>query len=337
MSVINLGRLEQVDLRDIWQSEAGAFTPWLAEDVNLALLGKTLDIELELEATEKNVGPFRADILCKNLDDSSQHWVLIENQIERTDHTHLGQLMTYAAGLKAATIVWIAREFTDEHRAAIDWLNDITNEEFRFFGIEVKLFRIGESHAAPQFNVVSKPNDWSKAVTGAKKDVGKVGELSPTKQLQLEYWKTLYESLAEIKTNVKPQKPRPQHWTNYSLGRSYFDMHARVNTRDKCIGIVLVTQGEFAYEHFKLLEQDRETIEEELGFKLHWRAIESSKQQQIILNLDHADPTDKDDWGRQHKWIACHVDKLHAVFAPRIKTLDASDCVPEDEMVAGSA
>src|SRR5512137_2470825 len=113
-----LGVLEKVELREVFQSEANDFTPWLAKEENLSMLGETLELDLEMESQEKNVGPFRADILCKDI--NSQHWVLIENQIERTDHNHLGQLMTYAAGLKAVTIIWIAAQFTDEHRAALD-------------------------------------------------------------------------------------------------------------------------------------------------------------------------------------------------------------------------
>ena len=117
MTTTNLGRLEPIELREVWISEAGDFTPWLASEENLTLLGDTIGLDLELEAQEKSVGPFRADILCK--DTASNDWVLIENQLERTDHTHLGQLMTYAAGLKAVTIVWIADRFTEEHRAAL--------------------------------------------------------------------------------------------------------------------------------------------------------------------------------------------------------------------------
>ncbi|MCA3441408.1 MAG: DUF4268 domain-containing protein, partial [Rhodobacter sp.] len=149
-----LGRLKKVDLRDIWQSEAMDFTPWLARVDNLALLGETLSIDLELEAVERNVGPFRADILCKDIQNGS--WVLVENQLERTDHTHLGQLITYAAGLDAVTIVWIAAKIAEEHRAACDWLNQITTENVRFFALEVELWRISDSPAAPKFNVVSK-------------------------------------------------------------------------------------------------------------------------------------------------------------------------------------
>ena len=110
-----LGRLTRVDLRDIWTSEASDFTPWLAREDNLAILGETLGIDLELEAQEKAVGPFRADILCKDI--RSGTWVLVENQLERTDHSHLGQLLTYASGLEAVTIVWIAARFTEEHRS----------------------------------------------------------------------------------------------------------------------------------------------------------------------------------------------------------------------------
>ncbi len=155
--VTKLGRLEAVDPREIWKSEAGDFTPWLAQEENLSLLGDTIGIEMELEAKEKDVGPFRADVLCKDI--ATGHWVLIENQLEKTDHTHLGQLLTYAAGLQAVTIIWVAVKFTEEHRAALDWLNEITDESINFFGLEVELWRIGESPVAPKFNVVSQPNE----------------------------------------------------------------------------------------------------------------------------------------------------------------------------------
>jgi hypothetical protein len=162
MMAHTLGRLTRVDLREIWTSEASDFTPWLAREENLAVLAETLGLDLELEAREKAVGPFRADVLCKDI--GSGVWVLVENQLERTDHSHLGQLLTYASGLEAVTIVWVAARFTEEHRSTVDWLNKITDESFRFFGLEVELWRIGESPAAPKFNIVSKPNDWSRSV-----------------------------------------------------------------------------------------------------------------------------------------------------------------------------
>ena len=163
MSDVELSRLVHVDLREAWQDEAAHFTPWLAEQENLELLGDALGIGLELEATEQGVGPFAADILCK--EPMRDQWVLIENQLEQTDHTHLGQIITYAAGLNAVTVIWIARKFVEQHRAALDWLNEITAEGTDFFGVEVELWRIGESSAvAPKFNIISKPNAWSKQI-----------------------------------------------------------------------------------------------------------------------------------------------------------------------------
>ena len=157
MKTCELARLEAVDPRTCWKNEAADFTPWLAEAENIKLLGDTIGLDLELEAQEKGVGPFRADLLCKSTVDDS--FVLIENQLERTDHSHLGQLLTYAAGLQAVTIVWIAHKMTDEHRAALDWLNEVTNSQINFFGLEIELWKIERSPLAPRFNVVSKPND----------------------------------------------------------------------------------------------------------------------------------------------------------------------------------
>ncbi len=162
-----LERLKKIDLRKAWKSEDQEFTPWLANEENLELLGDTIGIELELVAQEKDVGPFRADILCKNTENES--YVLIENQIEKTDHKHLGQLLTYASGLEAVTIIWIASKFTEEHRKSLDWLNEITDKRFKFFGLEIELFQIGDSPYAPRFNVISMPNNWGKSVSQAAK------------------------------------------------------------------------------------------------------------------------------------------------------------------------
>src|SRR5437762_8950858 len=151
MNPKSLGRLEKIPLREVWTNESSDFTPWLARGENLKLLAETVGIELECEAQEKEVGPFRADILCKNT--ATDSWVLIENQLERTDHCHLGQLLTYAAGLEAVTIVWVAERFTEEHRATLDWLNERTDEKINFFGLEVELWRIGDSAIPPKFNI----------------------------------------------------------------------------------------------------------------------------------------------------------------------------------------
>jgi hypothetical protein len=152
--------LAAVGLREIWPDEAVQFTPWLAIPENLNLLGETLGMQLAAERTEAAVGAFSADIIARNTADNSV--VVAENQLEQTDHTHLGQILTYLAGLDAKTVIWIARRIRDEHRAAVEWLNTNTTEIFRFFAVEVEFWKIGESLPAPRFNIVVKPNDWVK-------------------------------------------------------------------------------------------------------------------------------------------------------------------------------
>jgi hypothetical protein len=320
MTPPQLGRLERVDLRVAWQSESAEFTPWLAQDENIALLGETIGLDLEVQAQETNVGPFRADILCK--DTASGDFVLIENQLERTDHTHLGQLLTYAAGLQAATIVWIAERFTDEHRAALDWLNESTDERFSFFGLEIELWRIGTSPVAPKFNIISKPNDWTKTPAAAS-----VTD-TPTKQLQLEYWTASREYALQRGTFLKIQKPLPQHWTNVAIGRTNIFMTAAANTRDKEIVVTLVLATRSAKLHFKQLESQRVEIEAEAGCALDWRELPHRKQSHVVLTKA-ADPTDRTGWSEQHEWLLSKLELFHKVFAKRVKNLPED--VPEEE------
>ncbi len=305
----------------MWKSESGDFTPWLATEENLALLGEAIGIELELEATEKNVGPFRADILCR--DTATGNWVLVENQLERTDHGHLGQLLTYAAGLKAVTIVWVANPFTEEHRAALDWLNDVTREGINFFGLEIELWQIGGSPPAPKINVVSKPNDWAESISKAASALSS-GELTETKQLQFAYWTALASLLQSTKSKVRPQKPLPQHWATYALGRANVYLTATVNTVGQRVGVHLSLAGDTGKTYYKQLEVQRHAIEHEYGGPLDWRDLPERKESQVGVVRPNADPTDQADWPTQHAWLRDALERMHSVFASRAKALRAS-------------
>lgn len=316
-----LGRLAPVSLREFWTDESREFTPWLAKEDNLKLLGETIGIELEYEAQEKDVGPFRADILCKNTLDGS--WVLIENQLENTDHRHLGQLLTYAAGLEAVTIIWIAAKFIEEHRAALDWLNEKTDSRINLFGLEVELWRIGNSPIAPKFNVVSKPNDWSKTVTEA---AGRIN-LTDTKQLQLEFWTKFSEYVQNNSKILTPQKPLPQNWTNMAIGRSNFYLVATCNTWDKQISAYLCLAGPDAKPHFYLLQKEKEAIEREFGTAIDWRELPDKKESHLMMRKN-VDPNDRASWPEQHKWLAEQLERLHRVLSGRVKKLNAADYKP---------
>jgi len=317
-----LGRLERVDLRTAWVSESGDFTPWLAKEENLRLLGEAIGIELELESQEKEVGPFRADILCK--DTATDNWVLIENQLERTDHCHLGQLLTYAAGLNAVTIVWIAKRFTDEHRAALDWLNERTDISINLFGLEVELWRIGNSPIAPKFNIISQPNDWSRTVQQA---AAGTGTLTPHRQLQMRYWTAFKEYMESKNSVIRCQKPYPQGWMIHAIGRSGIHLcsttslwSSETGKKTSEIRAELYLKSPNAKREFALLERQKDRIEKELGFPLTWYNVESSSQCRMYTRKD-ADFQNESLWPQQFEWLRDRLEKMYKVFRPLVLDL----------------
>lgn len=180
-----LGRLERVDPRIYWSDEARDFTPWLGTFRKPRNTWSNNWLVSGNRGNRRRVGPFRADILAREI--GTENLVLIENQLDRTNHDHLGKLITYASGLGARTIIWIAREISEDHRKAIEWLNDLTDESLRFFDVELELWQIGDSDPAPRFNVVAEPNEWAKSFRSRAADTEPTG----TKQLQLEFWREL--------------------------------------------------------------------------------------------------------------------------------------------------
>lgn len=335
----NLGRLERVNLREVWENEAEDFTPWLAQDENIAILGEALGLELEVEAKEQWVGPFRADILCK--DTATGNWVLVENQLERTDHTHLGQLLTYAAGLQAVSIVWVAQKFTEEHRATLDWLNEITDDRFNFFGLEIELWRIGGSPVAPKFNVVCKPNDWSKTVAAGAAQVAE-GSLTEAKRLQLDFWVAFRSYVEEHGTRIKATKPFPQHWMNIALGRSGFKLSGVASLYDseaetfgghelRAEAVIETVQSK---AHFALLEAQKGQIEAEVGEPLTWHNPPNKRMCRIYLRKK-AVLTDRSQWPDYHAWLLQKLEALHKTFAPRVRQLDAFQGQPDGAAVTG--
>lgn len=315
---MQLGKLEKVNLRNFWKSEARDFTPWLAKDENICLLSKAVDLELEVQRQEESVGPFRADIFCKDI--RTDHNVLIENQIEKTDHLHLGQLLTYAAGLDAVTIIWVAERFTEEHRASLDWLNKITDENINFFGIEIELYKIGDSPLAPKFNIVSKPNDWSKMV----KRFAELSNVTDSNLLQLEYWKSMKNYFELNKSFLRFQKPQPQSWASFSIGKSYFHMNSIVLVRENEIRTELIISGvdkRTAKSNFeKLKNKWEEKSKQEIDDSIFWDEIPNSKVCKIFIKKS-ANVLEKTDWNNQYFWFKENLEKFYKFFSPKIKAL----------------
>jgi len=312
-----LGRLESVEIQSQWPNEQTDFTPWLAKQENLEFLSKTLRLNLELEAVEQNVGEFRADIVCSEV--GSDHPVLIENQIRATDHRHLGQLLTYAAGLQAVTIVWLAAPFRNEHRAALDWLNNITDEQYRFFGLEVELWRIGDSRPAPKFNIISQPNDWSRSVVHS---AGNAAELTKIEYLQKEYWSALLDRLRSKGGPVASEgRPGRRSWTAFRIGRAGFHLAAVTNSKAKWTRAELYIRYGDTEQHFGLLQDQKGEIEKELGHSLEWEELPHRTASRIACYLRNTDPSNKNDWPRQHEWLSERLNKMHSVFFGRVQDL----------------
>lgn len=253
----------------------------------------------------------------------------VQRQLERTDHVHLGQLLTYASGLEAVTIVWIAARFTEEHRSTLDWLNRITNESFRFFGLEVELWRIGNSAPAPKFNIVSKPNDWSQSVAQAARAIDD-SELTDTRRVQRAYWAALNTYLNAIAGPVAGnKKPQPQSWMGYSIGRSRFHLAAVMIRPKRQIRSELYLSGEQAKVHFSLLKAQTTEIERELDYPLTWEELPSRQDCRISCYLSDVDPENESDWPRQHEWLASRLNDMHRVFANRVRVLDVDTWHPD--------
>jgi hypothetical protein len=311
----SFGRLKRIkNIREHWPREDIDFTPWLSNEENISLLGETIGIELEVLDQERSVGPFRADILCKNTADNTL--VLIENQLEKTNHSHLGQLFTYAAGLDAVTLIWIVETFTEEHRAALDWLNRITDDKFHFFGIEIELWKIGDSFPAPKFNIVSKPNDWAKTV----KDNAEASrsKLTPWQELQVKFWQQFGDYMISKDAPFKSPKPYPSLWMGYGIGRAYSNLIISFSQKDAWVYVQIDNKERPTW--FNELQRDQNEITAEFGQDLIWEERPNLKHSRIHISKK-VDMTKQDNWPSVFEWMLKNMTKMKKVFKPRVKAL----------------
>jgi hypothetical protein len=305
---MKIAKLNKLDLRELWKHEALDFTKWLSEPDNLELLSDEIGIGIELVQTEANVGRYNVDILAQ--EENTGKKIIIENQLETTDHSHLGQLITYAAGLEAEYIMWLVREARDEHQQAVDWLNEHTDDKLNFFLVVVELWQIGESPPAVKFSVVSRPNDWKKTVRGTGSD----SEQTETKSMQLEFWQRLREYVAEHYPELKLRKPAAQHWYDVAIGRS--DCHAclTILSREDKVGCELYIPR--SKELFAQLHQQQAKIEKDLGLegKLDWQQLPERKASRIrtFATFDFDDNTT---WENAFQWLAETCIKFRKTFS----------------------
>lgn len=274
----NIGKLTEVDARELWKHEQYDFSNWLAKEENLEYLNDIIGLTLTDVDKEVYVGPYRCDIVAK--DETSGSTVIVENQLEGTNHDHLGKIITYASGLNAKVMIWIVKEAKEEHRAAIEWLNNNTNNDVNFFLIEIHAYKIGNSDPAPKFEVVEKPNDFVKRSKVKSDD----SDLNKSQGERLAFWEQFNQVVIARGKPFNLRKATTDHWYDVAMGTS--DAHIAIDLVNKDGRIVVECYISDNKDLFDTFSDHKEEIESALGFELIWDRLDGKKASRIKYRID---------------------------------------------------
>ena len=321
MAKIEIGTLEQVPVRNVWPKEAGDFTPWLAE--NVELMSEALGMELELEGQEVSVGGYSADLVFK--DRTSGALVVVENMYGSTDHDHLGKLITYAAGLDASYAVLLTETFRAEHRSALNWLNTISTEGCGFFGLSLEVWRIGDSIAAPRLRVDVHPDGRSKSVRAANDR-----EDSERDQLHRRFWAEVQQRYREDTTDwARRRKPSKKRWMIFKQRQgvefnvSFFKPDDRWRLRVEAY--VDTKDAESTAKMYSALKSRSDEIEEAFGEPLEWSALEEKRASRVTCHFPKPMAIEEEDlWPEAQEWIVPTLGRLRAAIDPVLDDLYGS-------------
>lgn len=275
---MKFGKLEEVKLRSLWRHEQYDFSEWLSEEENIELLGDTVGLTLTDTNREVFVGSYRCDLVAK--DETSGIKVIIENQLEATNHDHLGKIITYASGLDAKVVIWIVKEAREEHRSAIEWLNNKTTKDISFFLIEIRAYKIGDSLPAPKFVIIEKPNDFVKTANAGVDG----GEPSKAQAERLNFWNQFNEILVSRNKPFNVRKATTDHWYDVALGTSEAHISVTLVNKTNRIGIEIYINDN--KELFDRLYSVSEQIQSELGFNMDWQRLDNKKASRIIYYIE---------------------------------------------------
>ena len=303
---MNIGKFVEVDIRDLWKHEQYDFSEWLSKEENIENLNDILGLTLVDISKEAYVGSYRCDIFAK--DETTGTKVIIENQLEASNHDHLGKIITYASGLDAKVVVWIVKQAKEEHRSAIEWLNNNTNNELNFFLIELHAYKIDDSNPAPMFEVIEKPNGFIKNT----KAINNQDNLNKSQSERLEFWNKCNEV---VEQNGKPfniRKATTDHWYDVALGTS--EAHISINLVNKSSYVVIDVYINDNKELFDKLMDKKDIIESELGFKLVWDRLDNGKASRIKYRIKGLNFDDHSNYEELMKEIIDKVIKMRSVF-----------------------
>ncbi len=304
-----LGKLEKVSLRSLWRHEERDFTPWLSQ--NIDQLSDLLDIPISVEQTEKRVGSYELDIFGHGPNNAI---VIVENQLDATDHTHLGQLLTYAAGLDAAIIVWVAAVVRDEHRSAIEWLNNHTGDEVSFFLVRPEALSISGSLPAVRLTLEAKPSQSTRRLRDATLFAN-----SPWREFLRKFWEGLCPYLvAHGHSWAQGRSATSENFIYSTVGKSGVTVNVTLNKALSRISVsIWLDDSEAAKQQFALLEENKAAIEAEFpGHDLSWDPGDNT----VSCGVFVARPYDKDKISEAtterealYSWIAQNLTTLRKV------------------------
>lgn len=309
---MGFGKLEKVDLREVWKKEAFDFTPWLSE--NITALGEALGMDLELEDREASVGNFSLDLLAKNL--GTGEYAVIENQLTQTDHDHLGKLLTYAAGFDAATIIWVAESIRDEHRQTLEWLNQHTDTKTQFFAVVVEVFKIDDSKPAYKFRPIVFPNEWQKI-----KRQQAVNATSPRAEAYRFFFQKLIDELREKHKFTGARVGQPQSWSFFSSGISGLQYSSSFAQGNRVRAEIYIDTGDAEKNKslFDSLKAEKTIIEEEFGEVLSWERLDDKRASRVAIYRDGTINDDKNQLEDTHNWLIDSLLKFKCFFPDRVK------------------
>ncbi len=311
----NFGELQTVPLRELWPNEASDFTPWLAS--NIEALGKALGLELELIEREASVGDFSLDLLAKDL--GSSRTAIIENQLTQTDHDHLGKLLTYyAAGFSASIVIWVSESIRDEHRQALEWLNQRTDTETQFFGVVTEVLKIDDSRPAFNFKPVVFPNEWQKSKKQkTSSNISSKGEKYRT------YFQSLIDELREKHRFTGAKAGQPQSWYSFSSGIKGILYGANFAMGGKARTEIYIDQGDYDLNKnlFDTLKNQLSEIEKEYGSSFEWERLDNKRSCRIAIYCDGVIDAPDSELEQLRGWHIENLLKLKKSFLPHIQSI----------------
>ncbi len=303
---MQLGRLEEVNIRELWKHEQHDFSQWLMKEENIELLNEMLGLSLIDVEEEVYVGSYRCDLVGK--DETTGIKVIIENQLEATNHDHLGKIITYASGLEADVIVWIVKEAREEHRSAIEWLNNNTIKNISFFLIEIHAYKIGDSIPAPKFEIIEQPNDFIKNIKGINGNE----ELNKSRVERLYFWNKFNEEIIDQGKPFNIRKATTDHWYSVAIGTSGVHIIITLVNKNNNIGVgILIDDNK---ELFDNLFNNKDKIHEELQFNMDWQRLNEKKSSRITYYIDGLDFDNHSNYEELMKKIIEKVVKIRDVF-----------------------